>query len=333
MKLFVTPFPAFYKINLYNRINEKTPIKVVFIKELPSWRNEDFLSGSIAFKFIWLKGSFLKKIFDFIMLLSKEQHYEVFVSGWNELLYWIAVLLSPKEKNSVVVESSIFESSTVGCGAFLKKIFLKRISKAYVSGTPHKRLLKELGFKHEIIVTKGVGVFNVIDQPLFIPRKEVRNFIYVGRLVKVKNLFFLIERFNCHPELSLTIVGFGDLEEELKKTAAPNINFTGAIDNKLLPSYYQNADVFILPSLAEPWGLVVEEALNNGLPVMLSDQVGCHEDLVNENTGVVFSLTKDSFEFKLEEIRNISRYNKMREYISHLNFVEIEKNQVDCYIR
>ena len=142
----------------------------------------------------------------------------------------------------------------------------------------------------------------------------------------------MIDKFNHYPDLELTIIGFGELEDELKSKAKDNIHFLGAVDNEKLSIYYQDADVFILPSLSEPWGLVVEEALNNGTPVMISEQVGCAEDLVNENTGVVFSLKGNDFDAKLKEIRDIDRYNSMCRFISTLDYEKIEQEQVNCYL-
>lgn len=93
---------------------------------------------------------------------------------------------------------------------------------------------------------------------------------------------------NTLPSLRLTIVGFGEQEDELRALAGANVTFAGAVNNKRLPEIYQAHDVFILPSKSEPWGLVVEEALNNGMPVIVSDRVGCHKALINAQNGLVF---------------------------------------------
>ena len=331
MKLFITNLPSFYKINLYNKINETKAIYVVFTGEDSEGRNADFYKGDIHFQYISLGGNKWTKALYVAKLLILHKWDEVIIGGWNSLSYWSAAFFSSKRRTSVAVESSIFESSIVGRSARIKRLFLKKVSKVYASGKPHERLVRALGFKGTVIITHGVGVFNYIKQPIFIARNEVKNFIYVGRLVDVKNLHFLIEQFNRHPNLSLSIIGFGVEEEELKSLAGDNIRFFGAVDNKKLPEYYQKNDVFVLPSRSEPWGLVVEEALNNGLPVMLSNKVGCHEDLANEGRGVVFDLTADDFEEKLAIITNVEMYNEMRKAVSNIDFETIERNQVSCY--
>lgn len=115
--------------------------------------------------------------------------------------------------------------------------------------------------------------------------------------------------------------------------AKKNIVFHGPINNEDLPNIYQSNDVFILPSLSETWGLVVEEALNNGLPVIVSNKVGCAEEIVNENNGIVFSLDSDTGLLNaIDHIRDVSYYNSLRCYIASYNFNSIAENQVTCYL-
>ena len=123
------------------------------------------------------------------------------------------------------------------------------------------------------------------------------------------------------------------MKEELKSIANKNISFLGAIDNKNLAQYYQNADVFILPSKSEPWGLVVEEALNNGTPVIVSDKVGCHYDLVTATTGLVFkSENIESLQEQISKICSINFYNNLRRGISQLDFLKRAQNQVKAFV-
>lgn len=82
-------------------------------------------------------------------------------------------------------------------------------------------------------------------------------------------------------------VGDGDMSAELRRTAAGAV-FAGFRNQTELPEIYAAADLFVLPSEREPWGLAVNEAMACGTPVVVSDQVGCHFDLVDETTGAVF---------------------------------------------
>ena len=86
---------------------------------------------------------------------------------------------------------------------------------------------------------------------------------------------------------NLIIVGDGHQRAELE-AQAPWAIFTGFVNQSELPAYYKLADVFVLPSECEPWGLAVNEAMAAATPVIVSTQVGCAEDLVDENTGMIF---------------------------------------------
>ena len=136
-------------------------------------------------------------------------------------------------------------------------------------------------------------------------------------------------------ELELKIIGYGPNKEALIERAAnnPHISFLGEVKNLELPTYYFNSDVFVLPSLREPWGLVVEEALNNGTPVIVSDAVGCKDDLVSKDTGLVF-ISNDFVSLKAQVIKmmNVTYYNKLRRGISMLDFEMRKKRQVEAFI-
>lgn len=334
MKVFLTNIPAFYKNNLFNRIAEKEELMVLFTGLVTdgSIRNKDFFKGDMKYHYKWLKGNQLSMTLQFLKYILTHKYDEVILMGWETLVPWPAIFFAPKRKRAAQVESSIYESHTNGWRAWIKRIFFSRLSKCYCSGKGQVELTRALHFHGKNIITKGVGVFNYISQPPYQERKEVKNFIFVGRLSEEKNLEFLIRQFNRHSELHLDIIGDGPQKEELEKIATQNVHILGAIDNKQLPQYYQNADVFVLASISETWGLVVEEALNNGLPVMVSDHVGCAPEIVNENNGVVFKLSDDDFDKKLKYISDIKRYNDMRKKISEMDFEKIERRQVDCYL-
>lgn len=332
-KIILTNLPAFYKIRLFNEINKKIPLLVLFTGHGPEERNKDFFKGIIEFDYLELNQGFIGNLRIIRSLLNKNSFDELILGGWDNIYMWFPIFMSPKYKKSIIVESSIHESRVSGLKGFIKKIFLNRCSKAYVPGKSNADLAKSLGFKGKIIKTLGCGIFNYVNQPEYLKRNKVQRFIYVGRLAEVKNLQFLISVFNEFPDLTLDIVGFGPLEKELKMLAAPNIIFHGAVDNEALPSYYADADVFILASKSEPWGIVVEEALNNGLPVIVSDKVGCAEELVNESNGLIFKSNDiDSLIYAINKILDVEYYNKLRYNISKLDFEKIELDQIKCYL-
>lgn len=334
--IFITNLPAFYKINLYNKIALQRKILVVFTGTETFERNNDFFMGEKKFDYQFLSehNSFVK-IFTLIKILICIKYNKVILGGWDEIIYWATIFLSPKKKNCLVCESSNKESITQGVKGLIKSLFLSRISLAYCSGKSQEQLLRSLKYSSKTIITKGVGIFNYHKQPPFIHKNSVSSFLYVGRLSPEKNLKNLIECFNNKKDLTLNIIGFGPLEKDLKGIANKNIIFHGAIDNKKLSKYYQENDVFILPSISEPWGLVVEEALNNNLPVIISDQVGCSDELIQEDkNGIIFKVKeKDSLEKAISKIIDTEYYNKMQYYISQTDIEMNVQHQINAYLK
>ena len=85
------------------------------------------------------------------------------LGGWNSALQWICAFASPRRKNAFALESSVSESTVKGWRGLLKRIFLSRISKVFASGKMQKKLLDALEYCGEVAITKGVGVYNIVD--------------------------------------------------------------------------------------------------------------------------------------------------------------------------
>ena len=103
------------------------------------------------------------------------------------------------------------------------------------------------------------------------------------------------------------------------------------IENEKLGEIYQAHDVFILPSYYEPWGLVVEEALYWGLPVIVSDCVGSSVDMVAElDTGIIFkSKDRESLHAAIDEMEY--RYDEYASNILNIDWNCRDKRQVEAY--
>jgi glycosyltransferase involved in cell wall biosynthesis len=91
----------------------------------------------------------------------------------------------------------------------------------------------------------------------------------------------------------LLIVGDGEerarLEARARELALDGVRFPGFRNQSELPAFFALADVFVLPSRHEPWGLIVNEAMASGCAVIVSDEVGAHADLVTDGVeGFVF---------------------------------------------
>jgi glycosyltransferase involved in cell wall biosynthesis len=107
------------------------------------------------------------------------------------------------------------------------------------------------------------------------------------RCIDLLEAYLQISKFMA-PDLApyLLIVGDGEeraaLEARAQEAPPGNVRFLGFRNQTELPRFYDLCNVFVLVSVHEPWGLAINEAMNAGRPVIVSDQVGCHQNLVQE---------------------------------------------------
>jgi glycosyltransferase involved in cell wall biosynthesis len=123
-------------------------------------------------------------------------------------------------------------------------------------------------------------------------------FIFAGKLIPTKNPLIMVEALRILARsggagLGLLVMGDGLLRRQFEAgmAAIPEIKavFAGFQNQSQLGRFYSAADCLVLPSQGETWGLVVNEALQFGLPAVVSDRVGCWRDLVIPGeTGYVF---------------------------------------------
>lgn len=337
--VFLTNTPSFYKINLCREIAKEASILIIFlgyaseavnVKDLDS---EDNLEVLFLSKKDCEKRSKIKIFYSLCILLHKIKYKKLLYSGWLIPEYNLLSFFFPKNKNCVINESSIIECSLKGWKGLIKKCIINRMSVALPSGELQKEIFDKIDFTGEVHLTHGVGIFN--KQEYTINRSSSNNnaykYLYVGRLVEVKNLMFLIDSFNKNGK-SLTVVGDGELKEALKKMANSNIRFMGFVDNVKLKDVYLEHDIFILPSSSEVWGLVLEEAIYYGLPVLVSNRVGSYVDLVKiPQTGKVFDFdNQSSLNDAICELED--NYSSYKKEVAQYDFEKRDFLQVRAYL-
>ncbi len=337
--IIVTHIPAFYKVNLYNELAKKCNILVVFIAtDTNEKRADDFTTLKNAnFNYELLSdGDFQSRdikvtIMKLRSIVKKSQYKRLLVSGWDLQEFWYLVMLYPRAKNCLALESTILESHTKGIKGWIKRVFLSQISTVFASGNLHIKLLSALNYRGKILITKGVGIIN---KPNFIAQKKEyqKRFLYIGRLSKVKNIETMIKVFNGLPNYHLTIVGDGEEKNYLQSIAQTNIVFKSAIQNAKLAAEFLAQDIFILASISEPWGLVVEEAFYFGLPVIVSKNCGCVALVENGVNGFVFepldTTEMQDLILKLDDVM----YQELSEGVRRFSLDKKDKQQVACYL-
>lgn len=336
--VFVTHLPAFYKVNLYNALAKTSSVLVIFIAQQSKIRTPDFVEAPKHFThYILYSGAFEKRGWFTSSLrlwhIFRGLHYKKLVlGGWDLIEFWLLAFFCTAHKNALALESSSFESKVTGWRAYIKKRFLKRIALVFASGEGQVNLLRQLGYRDLIKVTHGVGIFRYQNTIILSSHKLCKGrCLFVGRLAHEKNVVRLLEAFQHLPEYTLTLVGQGPQEAMLCGQAGSNVYFKGHVPNAALADIYAAHDLFILPSLQEPWGLVVEEALYYGLPVVLSNKVGAGLSFVEQyEVGIYFNPVE-----VLDMVRAIKwavmHYDKLAEKVRAIDFEKHHARQVQQY--
>ena len=183
----------------------------------------------------------------------------------------------------------------------IKKNLVQRwFDAAFVGGWRHVEYARSLGFRNDHI-WRGV---DVVDNQYFMTKAEQarageqllrrklnlpqRYFLCVARHNPEKNLFRLLEAFRSYRQQGgdweLLLLGDGPQRGELARyiknlRLEESVRLEGWVQYDTLPIYYALAEALILPSISEPWGLVVNEAMASGLPVLVTRKAGCLPEL------------------------------------------------------
>ena len=161
------------------------------------------------------------------------------------------------------------------------------------------------------LVENGVFLSNIRSDILVARSNGLIEVLYVGRLIDLKAIDIVIEAVSkcSNQDVRLTIAGDGSertrLEKYAESVAPGKVRFLGAIPHSKIFVYYDNADIFVLPSVRECGGAVVLEAMARGLPVIATNWGG-PADYVTRDTGIL--IDPHSREYMVAEFtRNIDR--------------------------
>jgi len=154
-----------------------------------------------------------------------------------------------------------------------------------------KRLLEKGIFKDKItVIPNGI----VIKPETGMLNKE-KLILFCGSLEKHKDPLSFIKSIplviNKYPEYKFVLVGSGNMKHELQRYVAENgldyhVEFTGPLEHEVAIEYFKRAKIFVLPSLREPFGIVILEALINYTPCIVSN-IGGMPEIIRNTAGKI----------------------------------------------
>jgi glycosyltransferase involved in cell wall biosynthesis len=236
----------------------------------------------------------------------------VCVSGWGLSVSLAAMKWAVSRSVPIVMlsESNEFDEVRSTIKEWIKRRLVGLCSAGLAGGSPQADYLVKLGLPRDRVF---VG-YDVVDNRFFketskelgagsweLGGQKTPYFLACARFGKKKNLPGLIRAYSRYRELGkpstidsantsafdLVIAGDGEERAEIEQTiqgcrVSDHVHLVGAKGYMDLPAYYGHARAFIHASTTEQWGLVVNEAMASGLPVLVSNRCGCASDLVRE---------------------------------------------------
>jgi len=219
-------------------------------------------------------------------------------------------------------ESNAFDDKRYALAELVKRIVVSLFSAGLAGGQLQREYLITLGLARNRVFTG----YDVVDNEYFATnaarvrenqtafRRELKlpekYFLASARFVPKKNLQGLMEGYAFYRKLAgpnhwkLVLLGDGPLRSQLvtlrhKLDLASDVLLPGFIQYRELPAYYALADAFVHASTTEQWGLVVNEGMATGLPVIVSNRCGCVPDLVAEG--------QNGFTFDPQSVRSLGK--------------------------
>jgi glycosyltransferase involved in cell wall biosynthesis len=245
----------------------------------------------------------------------------LWVHGYNRWFHWLTMARAKKAGLKVLVrdEATLISAPRHGLKRALKRLFflvLRKLGDGFLAiGTLNARYYRFYGIAPDRIFSVPYAVDNDFFRDKAREaaggREQLRRelglapgrpiILFVSKLSAVKRGVDLLEAYirlspdgAQEPKPYLLFIGDGDQRKSLEARAGAHpwnsIKFLGFKNQTDLPRYYDLGDILVLPSVYEPWGLVINEVMNAGRAVVVSDQVGCGPDLVKPGeNGYVFA--------------------------------------------
>lgn len=310
----ITNIPSPYRQGLFEELHrqKELDLTVYYCARIESDRDWDIAFGD--YRYHVLKGLTLGKSFHInpaiISPILGRKHDAVILGGFYYPTLHFAALVSLIKGIPLILWN---ESNLVDCRNRGKKTILNRVKDklmnflAYrcgsflVPGTASREYLAYYGAPENKIfiapTTCDVEFFRKVSREakqnkysikMRLGIKEKYLLIFAGRLVESKGVDLLLEAFLKLREINrntgLIILGSGPLEDRCRKFCKTHeldsVYFTGFKQLEELPVYYGISDILVFPSRGETWGLVINEAMACGLPIITTYHVGAAYDLV-----------------------------------------------------
>lgn len=345
--LFLTNIPSPYRVEFFSELGKSCDLTVLYERKKASYRNETWMPDkSDSFKSVFLKGVILRKDtplnLGIIKYLDKKLYDIIVIGGYSTPTGMLAIEYCKLKKIPFILNA---DGGMIGSENEikyrLKKRYIQSASAWLSTGTNTSNYLTHYGAKEKIYHYPFTSFREkeILNKPLTSEEKTLfknklgledkPTAIAVGRFIYQKGFDVLIDSWkNVNSDYNLLIIGGGEekdnLSSQIKRQNLKNVKLINHIDPTDLVNYYKASDIFILPTRGDVWGLVVNEAMAYGLPVITTDRCVAGMELITEgeNGFVVPTNNKEMFTTRANELLDSK---DLQDVMSENNIDKIKK--------
>ena len=313
---WVGGYPAHYVRKMHCSVEKERPgaIHFIYISGTDNVSEREYERGQLPAASTVLSAAY--SVTKFLQLLNKLHPEALIITGYNHRLYAAALLWACWKRVRFCFWGDSNVLNALDQNPFLRLV--KKQSLKLIFSRAHKLLY--IGSRNRDFYIWLLGLRVATDKLFFLPypailaapgtmgsaesecnhsqNGETLNILYLGRLEPVKAIHNLLNALVLLPtsiqkNVHFDIFGGGSEGGRLKKLTSELglsdiVTHHGPVASDQVAQIYAKADLFVLPSDKEPWGLVVNEALSAGVPVMCPFWVGAAPDLVTDGeTGYI----------------------------------------------
>ena len=296
----VTNIPTPYRDPVYLELSKFNEIDLLVLYCSPSEPNREWKVNKLSFNHKFLSEK-TKTYVHFNFNILKELNYfnpdVVITAGFNPtmLIAWLWTI-HKKRKHIPFSDANIHSESKLSIFHKLIRKLVYKTSDAFLGASDKTlKLFKSYNIDDKKFFKSCLSVAN----EKFKPNKNIEkkyDLLFCGQFIDRKNPLFFVELVkyinNFKPEIRVLLIGNGPLKEKtIKKLDEYQITYddAGFVQPSEIINYYHMSKLFIFPTKKDPWGLVANEALASGVPVLVSSVAGVANELVIDGfNGYVF---------------------------------------------
>lgn len=349
--LYLSSNPSPYRVDFFNQLSDVCDLTVVYEKRKLKHRHEKWINNEqIRFKEIYLK-SFLKSSLCLSIIPYLNKSYDVIViGGYSTLTGMLAIQYLTLRKIPFILNTDgglLKDENKILF--FIKKYFISSAELWLSTGDITTEYLLHYGAKEERIYFypfTSIKTSDIIQDVILPDEKKIiksklnikseKVILAVGQFIHRKGFDILIKAIRRLPDnYGIYIVGGKATDEYLEmknKYSLENLYFIDFMEKEKLDKYYLAADLFVFPTREDIWGLVINEAMANGLPIITTKRCGAGLEMVENRVNGFIVEVEDENEV-IDKIITILEDEDLRISMAKASLKKIQKYTIENMAR